>query len=397
MSLLVAFFVDIKCINWILSYGFFSGESYSFMDILYPATVFLIFFISLFGNRRKKRYSFAAIFLIIYLVLFYFITQLFVGVPRVSIPFFLVFTLCSIFIPQISVIDGRLFSKAIMFFPFFGIFRTHQVFLMSFQYVQAGIVMETSYSFLPPIIANIVYLFIYYKQETRTDKLITIILTIINSYYFLQLFTFGSRGPLFAVISVIIFLYIVKPNIRGVKINYRKLSTVTLITVPLIMSIGYLFVKISDIFSDFGIESYAINKIIALNSEGDVSNGRNSLLALSFDGFLDSPLLGNGLDQFYKNTGNFYPHNFIVQTLYDGGLVLFFVLLIPIINGIRKFYKTCMIDGYSAISILLFIFVPYAMFSQDMWEISGLWVFFGAVLSKNFIFEEQNKSIVVSH
>ena len=75
MSILVAFYIDVKCINWTVVYGFLSGSEGGLMSLLYPAVVAAIFFVYVFSNIKKNvTFSKESIFLSIYLIFFFFIT-----------------------------------------------------------------------------------------------------------------------------------------------------------------------------------------------------------------------------------------------------------------------------------------------------------------------------------
>ena len=107
MSILLGIYVDIKCINWILAYGFFSSEG-GFMSFLYPIVVACIMILFLTTNIKKEvRFSKKTFLLAAYLILFYIFTILFIGSPRVSITFFSIFT-------------TSLFVMLIYFTPFFA-------------------------------------------------------------------------------------------------------------------------------------------------------------------------------------------------------------------------------------------------------------------------------------
>jgi hypothetical protein len=143
-----------------------------------------------------------------------------------------------------------------------------------------------------------------------------------------------------------------------------------------------------------GIEIEAISKMIRLQDEdGDLSNGRNYLNTLTWDGILASPLLGNGLDQFDNNyPGESYPHNFLLQILYDGGIWLFLILS-PIFIRSIKFLRSRTYNEYAMYMTLFFASVPGALFSQDLWAIPILWMFFGLSVSKIFVAESKSQII----
>lgn len=391
-SILVGLYIDIKCINWALVYGFFSGRENGFMSVLYPITILMILMIYVTtGIRKNIEKSIYNCLLAIFLVFFYALTYAFIGEPRVSISFFALFTLSGLLISNYVRVDGRILLLSIMFWPCFAITRLDKVFVMALDWVDV-ISMDASYAFMPPIIATIIYCSFYFKREKGFVKLFALTLTLINFVYFLRLFQYGSRGPLLSIFSTIFFLTVCKKKdgLSGILIDLKRLFLIVTIILISIFLMNALFGYLLNILDELGLQSRAIEKILRLSFEGDISNGRESLQTMAIDGFLKKIVFGNGLDRFDANTGGAYPHNFIIQILYDGGIVLFFVLLVPMIKGVVSIYKRCNSNQYVVYTLLMFSSVPYALLSLDMWENAVLWLFIGAIFSKTFVLSSDN-------
>lgn len=388
LSLLVAFFVDIKPINWIFAYGGTGeAEESGLMGILYPAIAFLIVLFSFSYSKIKIHLNPTVIFLVLYLSAFYFFTNSLIGPPKTKLSFLMAFVLSALVIPNLAVIDARFFLRAVMALPSFAIFRLNRVFSPVYGYSDA-ISMDVSYAFLIPIIASIVYITCYLKYDQHRTKRLMVFICAVNAVFFLQLFLHGSRGPLLSIVLVVLFLLVVKKRkyVPGISISNGKFSFLFLF---LLLSLGgyvLFFQTIMELLSVTGIESHAINKILQLSTEGDLTNGRSNLNILTINGIIEHPFLGNGLDRYHANTGMVYPHNFILQILYDGGLLYFFVILTPIVMGIVRICKTCSTDEFAIMSFLFFSSVPGALFSNNLYANSLLWMFFGFSLSKYFVF-----------
>ena len=387
-SLLVGFFADIKCINWSLTYGGFVGEG--MMGILYPFVAVLVFVMAVVGNNDlKKRFHVLFGFLLLWIIGFYVFTQSFIGPPRAPLAMFGIFVVLALLIPNLLTVNVRVMIKSMMFYPFFAIFRLNQVFASQSSW-QDVISMEASYGFLVPIVATIGYLFLYYKEEKKFDKVITLTLAAINAVYFYQILLYGSRGPILCVLLLVLFMWVVRINKTGVGTKLPKSRLI--ISIISIAMVVLFFFPLLGIISNHTSSFHAIEKIYRLSSEGDITNGREAIAGIALRLFLDSPIYGHGLDRFEANTGIVYPHNFILQILYDGGIILFFTLFVPVIIGAKNILKKCTRDEYAAFVVLLFASVPGAMFSGDMWLLSILWLFFGYSLSKNFV-----KNVPVVH
>ena len=321
-----------------------------------------------------------------YLLLFYLLSYIFVGSPRVSIPMFLLFSVFGLLLPSMVRIDGRLFLKSVMMWTIFSILKLDKIFFTVVSWADV-ISMDASYAFLPPVLTNVIYLLTYYSKESKLEKFFTILISVVNFLIFIQLFKYGSRGPLLALFLAFMFVFFHKHNS---KFNRLKLQLPKLVAFLLLLPLFFVLIEyVIDFLSFYGISSHAIEKAERLSSEGDISNGRNNLVGIALNGFFDNWLLGNGLDRFDANTGLLYPHNFILQSLYDGGLLFSLLLFIPLLNSIKSIYRKCTFDEYMVYTVMFFISVPYALFSQDMWANANLWLFFGILLSRNIVYTNQ--------
>lgn len=380
MSVLLALFADIKCVNSVLV-AFNPSFEGSLMSILYAGTVFLILFAGI-KNNSIFGLSIKNLIIPIYCLTLYSFTILFGYEPRVSFLIFGVFTLSAYVMPLVIQIDTRIMLKATMFFSIFSLAKLSTIFAFAYDY-NAAISMGASYAYLVPVLATIVYDSYYLKFERGKQRLVTIILSLCNLVFLFELVLFGSRGPLLAIAVFILLFYIVKPGYdHGAIIKKSRL----LVGSVLLFLLVIFFPSIVDILESLGIHSYSLTKIINMADEGTLSNGRDSLAEMAISGFFEKPLFGHGLDLFgvrYEDAS--YPHNFILQILYDGGIIFFLILIIPGIRLIKNLFRNC---SYNQLVFFLFIFsvsVPGALFSGDLWESSLLWIMFGYLFNQNCV------------
>ena len=390
-SFLFAFFADLKCLNWSFVYGGYLNDGA--MGALYPAVLLLILVCAITGkNNLTYRLSNYTIFIVVALIAFYALTITVVGPPRISVPMFAVFVICAYLIPSFIYVNSKIVIKAMMFFPFFAIFRLEQVFKF-YSYWTHTISMDTSYGFLVPIVANVVYVFFYFKGEGKIGKIVTIALSIINLVYFYQILQYGSRGPILSVLLLVLFLWIFKwKRGNGIKAQKNRLWIGIVSVVFTVIFFFPILGAIDDAFISRGIEVHFIKKTFSLGVEGNLTNGREGIASMTMKGFYESPILGHGVDRFEANTGIIYPHNFILQALYDGGILLLLILLVPVgYLAVRKL-QNCSIDELSLFSALFFSSVPGALFSGNMWNLSIMWLFFGYVCSRKTVAGEETSS-----
>lgn len=390
MSILVAFFIDIPAINTYImpTYGneVSSGGTMAFLYLFDVIAIFIIGFIS--NKSALLNIPKSAYILTFSIILFYFATTFFIGFPFTNVTYFGVFTLAAFIIPFISTIDVRILLKCIMLFSLPAITKLDQIFIFVTEWSES-ISMGLSYAFLTPVLVSIVYLFTYFKKESFIQKLITIFIFSFNMIFASYLVTFGSRGPVFSIIILFIYLFIISHNKEKNRIVLNKLRliqvVVGLIILLLLFTTTLRFLK--EYFEGFGISLNFINKFLELNDSGDISNGRDSLFEYTLDAIFKSPIWGYGFDQFANNHGlvNPYPHNFILQIFYDGGIILFALIFIPLYKRLKIVVKTYTYDNFVVFTTMMFASIPGAMVSGDLWQAGTLWMFFGSILSCTFV------------
>lgn len=392
-SLLVAFYADIKCINLILAYGYSSmGENDGYMTILYASAIFMMLICTMCGkNNILKRTSSTCVILILLLIAFYQLTLNFIGPPKTKFPMFLIMVVASILVPNMLKIDARIFIKAIMSFPAFAIFKLDEVFAFQVDWKNT-ISMDVSYAFLVPICATITYMCLYYREDKKWDKVFTSVLCVINMMYFAKILQYGSRGPILCVLLMIAFLYLIKPS-KSLGVREKKNLVMILISglIVLYFSFYSLLSAINFVSELYGVNLHFVDKLIELSSEGDITNGRDMINNITISGIIDNPIFGHGLDRFDANTGMLYPHNIVLQLLYDGGIVLFSCLVIPLVKSISNLFKTCTIGEYAVFTVLFFSSLPGAFFSGNLWNLARVWLFLGFMLSRSFVIEDRKR------
>jgi O-antigen ligase len=158
------------------------------------------------------------------------------------------------------------------------------------------------------------------------------------------------------------------------------------IALILILNIENIIIGVYNLAVNAGYDLKFLSKTIRMMRESNTLNGRESIFSTTISGIAQAPVLGHGISTFYYYTGIEYPHNFILQMLYDIGFVGFSLVFIPFLFGIWRFCKACDSDSY-LIGVLLFsASVPGALFSHDLWVNITLWAtlsFFIGFATKN--------------
>ena len=397
LTVVTAFFCVIKTVNAYLTAGAEDDSGGGLMALLYAVTVVTAFGGGILLKKNIFTYlSSTAIFIVIWLLCFYVFTIAIVGgVPYTSFVFFIVFTIAAFLMPSFVIVDARLFLKAMMTFSIPALFKLNEIFIMPNLFSNT-ISMGISYAFLTPVLVTIVYLSIYFKDESFFQKCITIVLAAVNAVFSVFLIMYGSRGPVLAIVATVAFLFIVKPKNEGSGVRIIKKNFTVAFVVTVVAAIA--FVTLLSVFQkkllSYGLSINFIDKFLRLNDDNDMTNGRSELYEMAIKDFFESPFWGNGFDLFsYIHSGvdvN-YPHNFILQILTDGGLILLFVLGIPLMRGIIRKFKNCSRNEYAVFAALMLGSVPGALFTGDLWRNITLWIFFGMVVSKNFVWSGRSR------
>lgn len=386
-SVVLAFFVDVKSINWAFTYGgFVSVSEGGLMVPLYFISSIGVLYCMLISHKYSSNISIVnkGLFITLFLVLFYVVTLWFVGTPETSISMFLIMTIIAFFTPQHLVIDARIFLKTTMLLPCFAVLRIDRIFLSTVDW-DMRLSMDVTYGFLIPIMASLFFFVFYFNRESKFRKCISSIGIICNSIFFLKMLQFGSRGPLLCVFCAFVFIYICEWRLGKITINKNRLRLLMIWAVIILIGGITLLSSFSHNLQNLGFNIYALNKILELNQEGDISNGRSYLNDMTWSYIVDSPFWGHGFDRYNAITKMLYPHNFVLQLLFDGGIILLLIVLVPVFNNIKKYWKSCSQESYVFMSMLFFASVPGALFSQNLWQIVVLWVCFGAIIQSNLL------------
>ena len=388
-SLLVALFIDTKSVNYVLG-AILNRDGEGFTTPLFALIAIATIFTAVVQRSKVNLWVWL---LSAFVIGFYFYTSLSIATPRVPLPFLMGFTLMGFLLPSLVRIDTRLTLRAIMTIPAIGVFWLSRV-LMPEEENELGLVsMMRSYAFLVPVMANILYFLLYYKTDRLGKSYSFRLVSLANTIYLFKMLSSGSRGPFFCIVSLIIFHWVVKKDENG-KLRWSAGKSLTIGMV--IAAVGAFFQDVmfglSTLLHGFGIYLNVIDKFVRKAVEnGDMSNGRALIYTTCLEEIPEKPFFGHGMDLFEYYTGIVYPHNFILQIFYDGGLMLALLLLLPVVWYLIKKIRFGSHETFSMTLFLLFVSVPGALMSSDLWQNERLWLFFGAMLSTSFIHETKRR------
>ncbi len=116
--------------------------------------------------------------------------------------------------------------------------------------------------------------------------------------------------------------------------------------------------------------------------DGDISNGRIGIYKLALTEFLNSPIVGNGIGTFTINGEHSYPHNVIIQMLYESGIIYTIILCIPVAVFIRRLFNRGLDDANKIVAMfLLCLSFIGLMLSSYYWNQQAFWLIVGFGIS----------------
>lgn len=240
---------------------------------------------------------------------------------------------------------------------------------------QQSITMDHSYFLLPLIICVLIH-FIYFRK----NKNVLIVLSELFAFSLLiALVLTGTRG---AILSIIFFGVLVYLNSStGKRIGALKRYSFVIILFVLVLFFAEILSAINSLLETVGVNFSFLQRTVQYINNGDLSNGRAELYVIAIRDFFKSPIWGNGVGHFADTYPSLeYPHNMVLQFLYEGGLFLG----IPIFGFLSKSIRDLFISIDSEIAnkvvqILLFsVAVIPAMLTNEPWSYPLLWCYFGA-------------------
>lgn len=383
-SILCAVFLSVQSINHIIV-AFLPSTKGLAMMILYLITGGLILVIAIIEMTKSGK-VYASNAMPIFLVMIYYIFTLIMGnISDLEPSQFFSMTIVAMIAPMVKKINSKTFIKSLILLPLPGIFVLNKIFVT--RGIRAEIIgMGLSYAFIPSIIATIVFLFKYFKESKY--KLIYSIAMIVNLIYAWKVIQYGSRGPLLCIVScfVLVLTLDIKTN-GGIFFQSIKIFIISVIVAILLMNFFEILEWVLIELTGRGININAISKIFRLQqSSGDISNGRIIIWQTVAKDILKSPILGHGLSTTQYNLGIIYPHNFILQFLYDGGIILTVPIAYAFLRGVIAWFKRSDLDLFCIGVVLFSISLPGAFLSGNLWENGRLWfcLMFFATLNLNY-------------
>lgn len=373
MGLIYAYIVSISFLNIII------GKIFDIEAMVFNIVVLLI--VSAFNIKELIRIRFKGrILLYIVFVCSFYIVPSVANIPRISKEeFYFYFLIASIY--GLYKCETEKFLRYIMYISLllipFGQYFFGEV---SGIESETGINMARSFAMIPMVVAGIMHLTFYRRKRKWFDK----VCYLVDIYYLLVLIIQGTRSIAITTLVLLLSLYVKNfGKEQRNRISIFRFSVAIVIIVVLINNFYQILNGLDSLFSSAGIEANFIEKTLRLDEAGDISNGRNTISEYVSQKIWDSPIWGHGASSLSYNTnGRFdYPHNFILQLFYDGGILLAIPILYILYRAIKQAFFCEDKDEGVFLLYMVLICVPKMLFSTDMWENAPFWLLIAYTLN----------------
>lgn len=179
----------------------------------------------------------------------------------------------------------------------------------------AGTWMMVSYNIVKIAIASVISIT---YDESILIKIVSFINIVVSVVYLTYL---GSRGAILGCIVAVLLMLLYRKNKQLQLLSFKTMMIAVSIAL-FVSSFSTIVLFIYDILKEYGISSYSLERIVAgLNSQSSLSSGRDELYEIALRGIEENVFMGQGIASFDNFSGE-YPHNLIIQMLYEGGFFL---------------------------------------------------------------------------
>lgn len=221
-----------------------------------------------------------------------------------------------------------------------------------------------SYTLLLPFLIHI-------NEFIKKKNILIFILILFESY---MLLTYGSRGTLVCAVLFVVFLILKKIGLK----NLKYFIGICLIIFS-IYEIMY-FTGVFDSIYQYYLEEGRYIRILDLISKGEFfsNNGRFEIYHNYFGYILEKPFLGWGIGaDIYIGI---FPHNLLIELIFNFGIILGTILIIIMIILIAKLLLN---NNHSLFLILFCSGILPLFFSFSYLEWMNFWIFIGYILLSN--------------
>lgn len=249
---------------------------------------------------------------------------------------------------------------------------------ISWRFSQARL--GTIYDLLPCVIMAMFHFAYYRKKAAKFTKLCYLYYI----YVLIKMLFVIVRGALLTLMAGLLMIYLNRPQgsrdaLRAWSVKKKiLLGFGAALAVLAVLNFDLVITWLYTALESAGIHIGVITKFHYYISTGNITDNREAYYRLVFRMFLKSPVWGSGVQTFYAYSpdGAAYPHNYILQFLFEGGLLLALPLTFVTLRELYRLAAARYVSTdrmvFSACVLLLSV-VP-GMFSINIWYNRTFWL-----------------------
>ncbi|ODM24843.1 hypothetical protein A7W90_00685 [Clostridium sp. Bc-iso-3] len=379
ISLAIASLIMSPLLDFMLTYGL--G-----LDSLSSPLVITICVMAILLNIKKIKVKKRSGVFLSFVLFFYIISCWFYQQEGVSITMFILWVVIPIILVNFQY-DTEKILRYCLYYSTLLIVSFNEILIQTHvpttRFNQVSLV--TSYAL---VIAGtaLIFHFMYFRNEAT---IITKALYCMQLYYMVIYAMQIARGALLVLITSFVISIIGKYHGEKRERPGKRIVLISVLASILLYILRINFVNImlwlSSFLSSYRINIGALDKVLFFLNQGDVTNGRNEFFDTALQYFWESPIWGNGIGTFTtKNSaGIAFVHNFVLQFLYEGGLLL----AIPLcFLSLKALLATLNLYDLNKNNFVIIAFLSCNMlvklsFSSNPWVNPMLWLLFGIILN----------------
>lgn len=252
----------------------------------------------------------------------------------------------------------------------------------------------TIYDLLPCIILAGFHFFYYRKKANIFTK----VCYVYYLYMLVRMLLVIVRGAMLTLMFAAVLIYINRPKENQIEIRKLNIKKKLILYLGAVLSL-YALLHFNDIIEwlyytlqSFNINFGVISKFHFYIVSGNITDNREPYYALVWEMFIKSPIWGAGIQTFYAHSydGASYPHCYVLQFLFEGGLLL----AVPLtFISIRELYRVSFLkykkkDDFVFAACLVISSVVPGLFSMNIWYNRIFWLVlaFGLIKTSKSLF-----------
>ncbi len=241
------------------------------------------------------------------------------------------------------------------------------------------------------LVTALVCILFHIRYYGSKANLLLKICYVYGAYMFLRVIMLANRGALLTLLFAIFVSFIYKFDSNdSMKMQTTKkiiiICIVIAISIAVMQNLGPIIDWVIEVCKNlFDKVPAGLIKMRFYIKQDDISNGREDINQMLYKAIKESPIYGYGLNMFYpySNYKYTYPHNFIFQFLFEGGILFALMPIFFAIWGLVKVLVGSLKEKEKFVfpALLVCLCYPKCLVSSNMWKVTEIWLLIGYVAS----------------